>query len=70
MDVTPGAVLFVGGFVAGLFWFAALLAFVAAGDSLPIVGALANALAALGAVFLLGAAGLALLVRARAGADP
>lgn len=65
MDVTPGTVLFVGGFVAGLFWFAALLAFVAAGGSLPVVRALAAALAALGVAFLVGAVVVALLVRGR-----
>jgi hypothetical protein len=63
MDVTPGTALFVGGFVAGLFWFAALLAFLAAGGSLPVVRALAAALAGLGAVFLAGGVVVALLVR-------
>lgn len=56
--------LFVGVFVAALFGFAALLAYVAAGDVVPAARALAGALAGLGVVFLLASlAAAALLAR-------
>jgi hypothetical protein len=55
----PQTALFVGGFVAVLFWFAAGLAFVAAGDVLPVVRAFALGFVALGALFLLAGVALA-----------
>ncbi|MFC6825579.1 hypothetical protein [Halopelagius fulvigenes] len=62
LDATTAA--FVGVFVAGLFGFAALLAYVAAGDLIPAVRALSGALAGLGVVFLLlSLAAAALLAR-------
>ncbi|ELZ82272.1 hypothetical protein [Haloferax larsenii] len=49
--LTPAFVLFVGGFVAAMFFFGALLASVAGGGS-DIVNGLAFALAGLGGLFL------------------
>jgi hypothetical protein len=51
----PKMALFVGVFVAALFWFAAVLVYVAAGGLVPAVTGLATALAGLGGVFLLAA---------------
>ena len=49
----PGFALFVGGFVAVLFWLAAGLV-VAVGPATPILDGLVVALAGLGGLFLLG----------------
>ncbi|MGM0590250.1 MAG: hypothetical protein ACQETI_01255 [Halobacteriota archaeon] len=50
-QLTPGTAIFVGGFVAALFWFAALLTYVA-GSGVSEVQGLAVGLGALGGVFL------------------
>lgn len=64
VDLTPETALFVGGFVALAVWFAAGLAFVAAGG-LPIAEGFAYALAVLGAGFLLLGVLVALAIRLR-----
>lgn len=61
----PRMALFVGGFVAVLFWFAAGLAFVAAGDILPTVRAFAFGFVGLGFLFLLVGVVLAAVLRRR-----
>ncbi|ELZ26468.1 hypothetical protein C474_20009 [Halogeometricum pallidum JCM 14848] len=58
--------LFVGGFVAVLFWFAAGLAFVAGGDALPVVRAFALGFVGLGALFFLIGVVVAAALRRRA----
>nr|WP_231751735.1 hypothetical protein [Halogeometricum sp. CBA1124] len=63
----PRTALFVGGFVAFLFWFAGGLAYVAAGEVLPTVRTFALVFAGLGFVFLGGGAVVALVLRWRAG---
>ncbi|SFR41991.1 hypothetical protein [Halogeometricum limi] len=61
----PWTALFVGGFVAALFWFAAGLAFVAAGDVLPTVRAFSLVFVGLGGAFLLAGVVVAAVLRAR-----
>jgi hypothetical protein len=61
-DLTAGTALFVGGFVAALCLFAALLTWIAGGGS-PVVEGLALSLAALGAVFALVGVVVALFVQ-------
>jgi hypothetical protein len=52
-------VLFVGGFVAALFGFAAAVVYVTTGDVVPEALGIVSALAALGGVFFLAALGVA-----------
>jgi hypothetical protein len=61
-DVDAGTALFVGGFVAAICLFAALLTWVAGGGRRVVTG-LSLALAALGCVFALLGVGVALAVR-------
>ncbi|WP_177232568.1 hypothetical protein [Halogeometricum rufum] len=63
----PRTALFVGGFVAFLFWFAGGLAYVAAGEVLPTVRTFALVFVGLGFVFFGGGAVVALVLRWRAG---
>ena len=63
-DLDPGTALFVGGFVAALFWFAAGLTWVAAG-AVTGVSALVAALAGLGVLFLLGGVAIGLVLGGR-----
>jgi hypothetical protein len=62
----PETALFVGGFVAFLFWFAGGLAYVAAGEVLPTVRTFAFVFAGLGFAFLAGGVVAALVLRGRA----
>jgi hypothetical protein len=61
----PKMAVFVGVFVAALFWFAAVLVFVAGGGLVPAVNGLAAALAGLGGLFLFAALVLAAVARLR-----
>ncbi|AKU07503.1 MULTISPECIES: hypothetical protein [Haloferax] len=66
--LSPSFVLFVGGFVAAVFLFGALIAFVAAAGSQTVEG-LALALAGLGGLFLVAGAVGAGVMRYRRGSD-
>jgi hypothetical protein len=61
-DLTPGFALFVGGFVAALFFLAAGLVYVA-GAGLPVVGGFAVVLVALGGLAAAVGVGSALLLK-------